>query len=57
MVSFYFKEDICTMYPCANNGQCVPEGNSRRCVCPAPFYGDECRECKEQKEKSLNIDM
>lgn len=45
------------MYPCANNGQCVPEGNSRRCVCPAPFYGDECRECKEQKEKSLNIDM
>ncbi|CAF4826814.1 unnamed protein product, partial [Rotaria socialis] len=24
--------------------QCVPEGNSRRCVCSAPYYGDDCRE-------------
>ena len=37
-------DDICTMYPCANNGQCVPEGNSRRCICSAPYYGDDCRE-------------
>jgi hypothetical protein len=34
------------MYPCLNNGQCVPEGNSRRCICSSPYYGDDCREGK-----------
>ncbi|CAF1082643.1 unnamed protein product [Adineta steineri] len=38
------QEDVCTMYPCANNGQCIPEGNSRRCTCTPPYYGDDCRE-------------
>lgn len=37
------------MYPCANNGQCVPEGGSRRCICVNPYYGDECREGKDDK--------
>ncbi|CAF5055709.1 unnamed protein product, partial [Rotaria magnacalcarata] len=43
-VGSHCQDDICTMYPCANNGQCIPEGNSRRCICPAPYYGDDCRE-------------
>jgi hypothetical protein len=36
------------MYPCVNNGQCIPEGNSRRCVCSSPYYGDDCREGKKR---------
>lgn len=32
------------MYPCANNGQCIPEGGSRRCICSSPYYGDDCRD-------------
>ena len=43
-IVFLFEDDICVMYPCANSGQCVPEGGSRRCVCATPYYGDECRE-------------
>lgn len=46
MITFLPTEDICTLYPCANNGQCVPEGNTRRCLCQAPYYGDDCRDCK-----------
>jgi len=38
------QDDICALYPCANNGQCVPEGGSRRCICTNPYYGDDCRE-------------
>jgi hypothetical protein len=37
------------MYPCANSGQCVAEGNSRRCICTPPYYGDDCRERKKKK--------
>lgn len=37
------------MYPCANNGQCIPEGNSRRCICSPPYYGDDCREGNTKK--------
>ena len=51
---FFFKEDICTMYPCANNGQCVPEGNSRRCICSSPYSGDDCREGKQKKKNYSN---
>jgi hypothetical protein len=48
LVSFiFFIEDICTVYPCANSGQCVPEGGSRRCVCSTPYYGDDCRDGKK----------
>ncbi len=36
------------MYPCANSGQCVPEGGSRRCICSSPYYGDDCREGKNR---------
>ena len=43
---FRFNDDICTAYPCVNNGQCVPEGNSRRCICTPPYHGDDCREDK-----------
>jgi hypothetical protein len=43
---FFFQDDICTIYPCANNGQCVPEGHSRRCICSSPYQGDDCREGK-----------
>ncbi|CAF4222241.1 unnamed protein product, partial [Rotaria sp. Silwood2] len=38
------EDDICVLYPCANHGQCIPEGASRRCDCPSPYYGDDCRE-------------
>ncbi|CAF1532793.1 unnamed protein product, partial [Adineta ricciae] len=43
-VGSHCQEDVCAVYPCANNGQCVPEGNSRRCICSAPYYGDDCRD-------------
>ncbi|CAF3881254.1 unnamed protein product, partial [Rotaria sordida] len=43
-VGSHCQEDICTMYPCVNSGQCIPEGNSRRCICSPPYYGDDCRE-------------
>lgn len=45
-ISIPFQDDICVLYPCANNGQCVPEGGSRRCICVNPYYGDDCREGK-----------
>jgi len=48
---FYCTDDICVMYPCANNGQCVPEGHSRRCICSSPYTGDECREGKDNETK------
>ncbi|CAF1947203.1 unnamed protein product [Rotaria magnacalcarata] len=38
------QDDICTLYPCANNGQCVPESGTRRCICQAPYHGDDCRD-------------
>lgn len=39
------------MYPCLNNGQCVPEGNSRRCICSSPYHGDDCRDGKKNRLK------
>ena len=51
----FFQEDICTMYPCANNGQCVPEGHSRRCICSSPYYGEDCREGKPSEVRHRSI--
>ena len=51
---FYFKDVICTAYPCVNNGQCVPDENSRHCICTPPYQCDDCREDKRENRWEMD---
>ncbi|KAF8778550.1 Fibropellin-1 like protein [Argiope bruennichi] len=35
-------EDPCSSSPCLNNGSCSVNGNSFKCYCLNPFFGDRC---------------
>ncbi|GBM78578.1 MAM and LDL-receptor class A domain-containing protein 1 [Araneus ventricosus] len=37
-------EDYCSSNPCLNDGSCINIGNSFKCVCQKPFFGDKCEE-------------
>ncbi|KAL3266100.1 hypothetical protein HHI36_010286 [Cryptolaemus montrouzieri] len=38
------KLSFCSPNPCQNNGTCVNERSSFRCMCPQPFFGSKCEE-------------
>ncbi|GBM23138.1 hypothetical protein AVEN_60836-1, partial [Araneus ventricosus] len=34
--------DPCTKNPCENGGTCRLKGNSSKCDCKTPYFGDKC---------------
>ena len=55
-INAFSHQNICTINPCLNNGQCFMGYTNKRylCVCPAGFKGDNC-EKGENNDTTIQI--
>lgn len=43
---YYEEDDPCLSNPCEHGGTCLVSGETFTCSCPAPFYGNRCRNAR-----------
>ncbi|XP_016042304.1 hyaluronan-binding protein 2 isoform X2 [Erinaceus europaeus] len=49
---YYTDDDPCQSNPCEHGGECVVRGKTFTCTCPAPFYGNRCRNAHNKCKKN-----